>query len=39
VEREAAAEVRALGAGLQTLGAHQRHVIDTLREHGYLRER
>ena len=39
LEREAAAEVRALSAGLQTLAADERHVIHMLREHGYLRER
>lgn len=39
LEREAAAEVRALSAGLQTLAAHERDVIHMLREHGYLRER
>ena len=39
LEREAAADVQALSAGLQTLAADQRHAIDMLREHGYLRER
>ena len=39
LEREADAEVRALSANLQTLAADERHVIQTLREHGYLRER
>ena len=39
LEREAAAEVRALSAGLQTLAADERRVTHMLREHGYLRER
>ena len=39
LEREAAAEVRMLSAGLQKLATDQRHAIDMLREHGYLRER
>jgi sulfide:quinone oxidoreductase len=39
LEREADAEVRALNADLQTFAADERHVIHTLREHGYLRER
>jgi sulfide:quinone oxidoreductase len=39
LEREAAAEVRALSAGLQTRAKDERHVIQMLREHGYLRER
>jgi sulfide:quinone oxidoreductase len=39
LESEAAAEVRALSAGLQTLADDERQVIDMLREHGYLQER
>jgi sulfide:quinone oxidoreductase len=39
LEHEAAAEVRELGAGLRTLAADERHVIDMLRGQGYLRER
>jgi sulfide:quinone oxidoreductase len=39
MEHEAAADVRALSAGLQTLAAHQRHVIHSLQEGGYLRDR
>ncbi len=39
LEREAATEVRALTAELDKLGVDERHVIQTLSEHGYLRER
>jgi sulfide:quinone oxidoreductase len=39
LEREAAAEVRVLSNGVQTLAARARPVTDMLRQHGYLRER
>ncbi len=39
LEREAAAELRVLSAGLQTRAADERRVIQILHEHGYLQER
>jgi hypothetical protein len=38
-ELEAAAELRSLEAGLQTLTAHQQAVIQELQQHGYLTNR
>jgi sulfide:quinone oxidoreductase len=38
-EREGAAEVRELSAGLQTLAARQQQVIRALQQHGYLHDR
>jgi hypothetical protein len=38
-EREADAELRDLSAGLQTLAARQQEVIQSLRRHGYLKDR
>jgi hypothetical protein len=38
-EREAEAELRVLSSGLDELAAHQRRVIVSLRQHGYLLDR
>ena len=38
-EREGAAVVRELSAGLQTFAARQQQVIRTLQQHGYLHDR
>jgi hypothetical protein len=38
-EREAEAELRVLSSGLDVLAAHQRRVIVSLRQHGYLLDR
>lgn len=38
-EHEAAEELRALSSGLDALAAHQRQVVGSLRQHGYLRDR
>ena len=39
LESEAAADVRALTANLESFAEHEREVIHTLHERGYLRER
>ena len=35
-EREAAEELRALSSGLDALAVHERQVVASLRQHGYL---